>query len=59
MASKKESIYVCGPKLDGDITITLNAAERSMICAALCKSAPQEVDILPLATLADRIVKGE
>lgn len=58
MASKQESIYHTGPKLTGDLTITLNADERSMICAALAKCAPWEVDIMPLALLMDRLVKS-
>lgn len=59
MAKRSESIYNSTLNLKGDATITLSAEERMMICEALSKCAPKEVDILPLAMLMDRMVKGE
>ena len=59
MAKRSESIYNSTLNLKGDATITLSAEERMMICEALAKCAPKEVDILPLAMLMDRMVKGE
>lgn len=59
MAKKSESIYNSTLNFKGDATITLSAEERMMICEALSKCAPKEVDILPLAMLMDRMVKGE
>ena len=59
MAKRSESIYNSTLNLKGDATITLSAEERMMICEALSKCAPKEVDILPLAMLVDRMVKGE
>lgn len=59
MAKRSESIYNSTLNLKGDATITLSAEERMMICEALSKCAPNEVDILPLAMLMDRMVKGE
>ena len=58
MQSKK-SVYNKELGLQGDATITLSADERMIICEALAKAAPHEVDILPLVMLTDRIVKGE
>lgn len=59
MAKKSESIYSKELNLEGEITITLNADERMMIAEALTKAAPKEVDILPLAMLMDRMIKGK
>lgn len=58
MASKSRSIYESDLRLEGKATMTLTADERMMICEALSKCAPKEVDILPLAELMDRMVKG-
>lgn len=58
MAKKSESIYNSTLNLRGDATMTLTAEERMMICEALSKCAPKEVDIMPLAVLMDRMVKG-
>ena len=58
MTRKSDSIYFKQMNLQGEITITLNADERMMICEALGKCAPKEVDILPLALLMDRIMSG-
>lgn len=57
MQSEK-SVYSKKLGLQGDATITLSADERMIICEALAKAAPHEVDILPLLTLADRLTKG-
>ena len=54
-----ESIYNSELNLSGDVSLVLSAEERMMICEALCKCAPKEVDILPLAMLIDRMIKGE
>ena len=59
MAKRSESIYNSTLNLNGDVTLTLTAEERMMICEALTKCAPKEVDILPLALLMDRMIKGE
>ena len=59
MAKRSESIYNSTLNLHGDVTLTLTAEERMMICEALTKCAPKEVDILPLALLMDRMIKGE
>lgn len=59
MAKRSESIYKSTLNLQGDATMTLTAEERMMICEALSKCAPKEVDIMPLALLMDRMVKGE
>ena len=59
MAKRIESIYKSTLNLQGDATMTLTAEERMMICEALSKCAPKEVDIMPLALLMDRMVKGE
>ena len=58
MARNSKSIYESDLNLQGDVTLTLNAAERMMIFEALAKCAPKEVDILPLAELMDRMVRG-
>ncbi len=58
MAKRSESIYNSALNLQGDVTLTLTAEERMMICEALTKCAPKEVDILPLALLMDRMIKG-
>ena len=58
MAKKSESIYNSTLNLQGDATMILTAEERMMICEALSKCAPKEVDIMPLAVLMDRMVKG-
>ena len=58
MAKRSESIYNSTLNLQGDATMTLTAEERMMICEALSKCAPKEVDIMPLAVLMDRMVKG-
>lgn len=57
MAKRSESIYNSTLNLQGDATMTLTAEERMMICEALSKCAPKEVDIIPLALLMDRMVK--
>ena len=59
MAKRSESIYNSTLNLQGDATMTLTAKERMMICEALSKCAPKEIDIIPLALLMDRMVKGE
>ena len=58
MAKKSESIYNSTLNLQGDATMILTAEERMMICEALSKCAPKEVDIMPLAVLMDRMVTG-
>lgn len=58
MAKKSESIYKSTLNLQGEVTMTLTAEERMMICEALSKCAPKEVNITPLLLLMDRMVKG-
>lgn len=55
----KKSIYGKDLNLHGDITITLKADERMMICEALAQAAPYEIDILPILRLANRLVAVE
>ena len=52
------SIYTSKLNITSEATITLTADERKMICEALGKCAPKEVDIIPIMTLMDKIVKG-
>ena len=52
------SIYTSKLNITGEANITLTADERKMICEALGKCAPKEVDIIPIMTLMDKIVKG-
>ncbi len=54
-----ESIYSSELNLSGDVSLVLSAEERMMICEALCKCAPKEVDKRPLAMLIGRMIKGE
>lgn len=59
MASKYTSIYKSTLNLQGDVTLTLTAEEREMLCEALTNCAPKECDILPLMVLMDRLVRGK
>lgn len=59
MASKYTSIYKSTLNLQGDVTLTLDAEERMMLCEALTNCAPKECDILPLMVLMDRLVRGK
>jgi hypothetical protein len=59
MANRSKSVYDKSMNLEGEITISLNADERMMICESLVKVAPNECDIIPLMFLCDRIVKGK
>lgn len=59
---KYKSVYKSDLNLQGDITVTLSADERMVICEALAKVAPKEADIFPLILLADKLAtkqKGE
>ena len=58
MAKRSESIYVSTLNLEGEATMTLTAEERMMICEALSKCASKESNIMPLALLMDRMIKG-
>lgn len=52
---KNKSIYENTMGFRGEIEITLNADERSMIANALAKCAPYEVDIIPLMNVMQRL----
>lgn len=43
----------------GSKTVTLNESERTMICNALAKCSPDEVDIIPIINLCDKIIREE
>ncbi len=58
MAKKNESIYQNTIPLKGDATMTLTAKERMMVIGALTICAPNEVDVIPILELMDRMVKG-
>lgn len=59
MAKKNESIYQNTISLKGDATMTLTADERMIVIGALTKCAPDEVDVIPIIELMDRMVKGQ
>lgn len=58
MASRKQSIYNSEFQFSGDITITLTGMERTMINEALARCAPNEVDIMPILELMNKIATG-
>nr|WP_297937199.1 hypothetical protein [uncultured Lachnoclostridium sp.] len=53
-----KSIYQSNFGITNDVTLTLNAEERMMICEAICKAAPEETNIAPLMLLSNKIIKG-
>lgn len=58
MAKKSKSIHENTIQLEGDATMTLSAEERMMIVGALTKCVPEEVDVLPIIMLMDRMARG-